>query len=89
MMWMLKSRSAAIWFLLVVVTVFSLESAVLSADRQIAATCVLVLAVFKARMIGIEFMELSTAPMPLRVAFEGWVVAVCAILLTLYWQTVP
>jgi hypothetical protein len=45
-----------------------------------------VLAFFKVRLIGLEFMELKTAPPALRVAFEVWVVGICALLLTLYWQ---
>ena len=86
MMWLFKSRSAAIWLLLVVVTLCSWESAAIAGNRHIAATCVLLLAFFKVRLIGLEFMELRTAPPALRVAFEVWVTGLCALLLTLYWQ---
>ncbi len=86
MTWLFKSRSAAIWLLLIVVTLFSWESAALSDKRDMVATGILVLAFFKVRMIGLEFMELRTAPLPLRIVFEVWVVGICAILLGLYWQ---
>jgi hypothetical protein len=39
----------------------------------------------KARLIGLEFMELRRAPLALRLAFELWVLVVCAGLLGLYW----
>jgi hypothetical protein len=89
MMWFFKTRSAAVWLLLVVVTLLSWESAVvISRNPHIAAICVLLLAFFKVRLIGLEFMELRTAPPWLRMAFEMWVVSICAVLLTLYWQAV-
>ena len=86
MIQLFKSRSAAVWLLLVVVTLCSWESAVMAGGQRIAATWVLLLAFFKVRLIGLEFMELRSAPLPLRIAFEVWVVGVCAVLLGLYWQ---
>ncbi len=86
MAWLFKSRIAAIWLLLVLVTLCSWESTSLSINPHVAATCVLLLALFKVRMIGLEFMELRTAPPPLRFGFEIWVVGIGAVLLWLYWQ---
>jgi Prokaryotic Cytochrome C oxidase subunit IV len=86
MTWLFKSRNAAVWLLLVVLTLFSWESSVMSGSRPVIATGVLLIAFFKVRIIGLEFMELRTAPLPLRIAFEVWIVGVCAVLLTLYWQ---
>jgi hypothetical protein len=53
----------------------------------IAATAILLLAFFKARIIGLEFMELRHAPLPLRIGLEIWVIAACATLLSLYWKS--
>jgi hypothetical protein len=89
MTWLLKTRSAAIWLLLVIVTLFSWESVVMEGNRKVAASVVLLLAFFKVRMIGIEFMELKIAPLPLRIAFEVWILGICAVLLTLVWQAPP
>jgi hypothetical protein len=86
MIGLFKSRSAAVWLLLVVVTFCSWESAVMADGQRIAATLVLLLAFFKVRLIGLEFMELRSSPLPLRIAFEVWTVGVCATLLGLYWQ---
>jgi hypothetical protein len=86
MVWLFRSRSAAVWLLLLVVTLCSWESAVMAGGRHIAATLVLLLAFFKVRLVGLEFMELRSAPPPLHIAFEVWVVGVCVMLLGLYWQ---
>jgi hypothetical protein len=87
MAWLFKSRNAAVWLVLVVVTFCSWESTVIAGGRHIAATAVLLLAFFKVRLIGLEFMELRLAPLPLRIAFEIWLLGTCAVLLGLYWQT--
>ncbi|MCY4426732.1 MAG: cytochrome C oxidase subunit IV family protein [Halieaceae bacterium] len=44
----------------------------------------LVLAFFKTRLVIMYFMEVLNAPLPLRGIFEGWVIVVCGILITLY-----
>ena len=43
------------------------------------------LAFFKVRLVIMHFMELRTAPLPLRAVFEAWVIIVCAVLVGLYW----
>jgi hypothetical protein len=47
MVWLFRSRSAAVWLLLAVVTFCSWESAVMAGGQRIAATLVLLLALFK------------------------------------------
>jgi hypothetical protein len=44
----------------------------------------LVIAFVKVRLVGLYFMELRTAPLRLRVLFEGWVVVTCCVLIGLY-----
>ena len=46
---------------------------------------VLVIAFIKVRFVGLEFMELRQAPLPLRLIFELWLILACATLLILYW----
>ncbi len=45
----------------------------------------LLIAFVKARLIGLEFMELRAAPRLLRLIFEAWTVVACTTLLALYW----
>lgn len=49
-------------------------------------TTVLILAVafVKVRFIGLYFMELRHAPVPLRLAFEGWCLAIGVLTILMY-----
>ena len=80
-----RVRIPAVWLLLVGATLVSWESARGGGEPRWASSAVLLISLLKARLIGLEFMELRTAPLPLRLAFEFWVLAVCAALLGLYW----
>jgi hypothetical protein len=51
-----------------------------------ATTAVIVISFVKVRYIMLDFMEVRTAPLGLRVALETWVVIVCAVLVFLYWS---
>ena len=44
----------------------------------------LVLAFFKVRLVIMHFMEVATAPTPLRLVFEIWVVVVCTSIIVSY-----
>ena len=50
-----------------------------------ATTAILILSFVKIRFVFLDFMELRTAPWPLRMAFEAWAVSVCVTLIGLYW----
>jgi caa(3)-type oxidase subunit IV len=80
-----RARVAVVWLVLVAATLLSWESARSSGDYRLASSVVLLIAFLKARLIGLEFMELRAAPLLLRLIFEAWTVAACASLLTLYW----
>ena len=67
-----------IWALLVAAT---LGSWTLGGGHGVALIAV---AFVKVRLVGLYFMELRAAPVALRVAFEGWVVAAAGILVGLY-----
>jgi hypothetical protein len=50
-----------------------------------SATIVLLLvAFFKVRLVMMHFMEVRGAPLPLRVACEGWVIVTCGAVLGCY-----
>ena len=78
-------RITAVWLLLVLATLFSWESAHVGNDHRLSSSIVLVIAFIKVRFVGLEFMELRHAPLPLRLIFELWVILACAALLILYW----
>jgi caa(3)-type oxidase subunit IV len=78
------ARVAVTWLVLLAATLLSWESAHSSGDYRLASTVVLLIAFLKARLIGLEFMELRAAPRVLRAIFEAWVVVACATLLALY-----
>jgi hypothetical protein len=81
-----RARILAVWLLLVAATLVSWETRGAS-DRWLAGSSVLLIALLKARIIGLEFMELRRAPLLLRLGFELWAVVVCAVLLVLYWRS--
>jgi hypothetical protein len=81
------TRITAVWLILVVATLVSWESARAGSDQGLATSAVLAIAFVKVRFIGLEFMELRTAPLPLRLAFELWLLVVCSVLLALYWRS--
>jgi heme/copper-type cytochrome/quinol oxidase subunit 4 len=83
---LLRTKVTVIWSLLVVAT---LTSFVLGTDhavssREVASVGILLVAFVKVRWVGLYFMELRTAPIPLRVLFECYCVAVCGLLVGLY-----
>lgn len=74
-----------VWLLLVVATLLSYVSwaeGALAPNRT--GSVILIIAFLKARLIGIRFMELHEAVLPLRFAFEAWAVIVCAVLLLMF-----
>lgn len=74
-----------VWLLLVAATLLSYMSwaeGALAPNRT--GSVVIVIAFLKARLIGIRFMELHEAALPLRLAFEAWAVLVCAVLLVMF-----
>ncbi|ALL79386.1 hypothetical protein AD006_29345 (plasmid) [Pseudonocardia sp. EC080610-09] len=74
----LRSRPVVVWGALLLATVVSWW---LGTDHgvegpfgsRITFGLVLLVAFVKIRLVGLDFMELRTAPRLLRLAFEGWV----------------
>ncbi|BBY60302.1 cytochrome C oxidase subunit IV family protein [Mycolicibacterium sarraceniae] len=84
MLALLRNRACASWLILVTAT---LASFALGADHgtgSLVVIGVLAIAAIKVRLVGLDFMELRHAPIPLRVAFEAYCVALWALLSGLY-----
>lgn len=83
----MRNRTSLVWALLVAMTSLSwaLGSHGLGASgQQTASVLVLVLALLKARLVGVHFMALRNAPTALRAAFETWCLLVGAMTITLF-----
>jgi hypothetical protein len=53
-------------------------------NPQAAGIAVIVIAFVKIRYVILDFMELRTAPLGMRIAAEAWSILVCAALVLLY-----
>lgn len=87
MLTLFRNRLTVIWALLVVATFVSFDGARFGTGdnaHAMATALIMVIAFLKVRYIGLEFMELRHAPLPLRLGFEFWSAAVCVAILALY-----
>lgn len=75
MMSLFATRKAALWLVLVALTIVSLElfEGIAGENRQIAVAAVIVIAFIKVRIVGLDYMEIRSAPLLLRILFEIWV----------------
>ena len=81
---LLRSSATLVWLFLVLATVASwaLGTDHGFVDNTTAASAiVLVVAFVKVRFVGLYFMELKDAPLPLRALLEVWCVVVCCLVL--------
>lgn len=81
---LLRSSATVVWLFLVAATVVSWALGTdhgFVEDTTAASTIVLVVAFVKVRFVGLYFMELKDAPLPLRALLEIWCLAVCALTL--------
>jgi hypothetical protein len=81
---LLKNRAGASWLVLVAATALSWAVGAEHGTGSMVAVVVLGIAAIKVRLVGLDFMELRHAPIPLRVAFECYCVAMWALLSGLY-----
>ena len=86
---LLRSPITGVWGLLIGMTLFSwyfgTDHGIASAEA--ASVVVLLIAFFKVRLVGLYFMELRHAPIPLRALFEGWCAVVCTTIVVLFLAT--
>ncbi len=81
---LLKNRAGASWLFLVALTVISWAVGAEHGTGSMVAVLVLGIAAIKVRLVGLDFMELRHAPLPLRIAFEAYCVGIWAVLSGLY-----
>ncbi|MGI9126345.1 MAG: cytochrome C oxidase subunit IV family protein [Mycobacterium sp.] len=85
---LIRSRATTVWAVLTLLTVVSWALGTghgLGGGNHVPASlAIFVVAVFKARLIGLYFMELRAATGYLRGIFEGWCVVLLGLLTGLY-----
>jgi hypothetical protein len=83
---LLKSRISMVWLVLIVATLTSLLLGTdhLVHETKLASVLVLLVAFIKVRFVGLYFMELRDAPMPLRLILEGYCLLVCIVLILMF-----
>ena len=76
----------AVWAVLVAATIVSwaVGGGHGAGGHEAATVAVLAVAFVKVHLVGLYFMELRSAPVPLRLLFEGWVVVTGSVLIGLY-----
>jgi hypothetical protein len=87
---LLRSHVTGIWLVLVLLTGFSwwlsspgnVQS---SSGPSLATASMFLVGFIKVRMVGMHFMELKQAPLPLRLLFEAWALIACVAIVGLYW----
>ncbi|MCX5085467.1 cytochrome C oxidase subunit IV family protein [Streptomyces sp. NBC_00401] len=85
---LLRTKATAIWAVLVALTTLSWMLGTTHGfgtdGHRRASVVILVVALFKARLVGLHFMDLRRAPTVLRALFEAWCAAVCAATISLF-----
>lgn len=81
---LLENRAGASWLFLVAATLLSWVVGADHGTGSAVAVLVLAIAAIKVRLVGLDFMELRHAPIPLRAAFEVYCVGIWALLSALY-----
>ncbi len=81
---LLRARSTYVWLALVAVTIVSWAVGAEHSVGSGVAVVVLALAVIKVRFVGLDFMELRTAPVVLRAVFEAYCIMLWMVLAGMY-----
>jgi caa(3)-type oxidase subunit IV len=85
------TKSSLVWLVLVVLTLIAwflgTNHGFNSDNHAPASIAIFVVAVFKLRLVGLYFMELREAPLPLRGLFEGYCVVLMMLLIGMYFLT--
>jgi hypothetical protein len=79
-----RGRAGLSWLVLIMATLISYALGADHGTGSVMVVVVLAIAAIKVRLVGLDFMELRSAPMPLRVAFEGYCLGLWALLSGLY-----
>lgn len=84
----MRERVTAVWVLLMAATCTStwlLSKGAVS--PAVAVVGIFLIAGVKVRFVMLDFMELRHAPVPVRVAFEAWIVLVTCVILGFWFAT--
>lgn len=81
---LLKNRAGLSWLVLVAATLLSWALGADHGTGSMVGVAVLGIAAIKVRLVGLDFMELRHAPIPLRAAFEAYCIGMWALLSGLY-----
>ena len=84
MLSLIPVRARLSWLILVVATCASWALGAEHGTGSVVVVAVLGIAAVKVRLVGLDFMELRHAPIPLRAVFEIYCVALWALLSGLY-----
>jgi len=79
-----RCRAGVSWLVLIAATLVSYALGADHGTGSVMAVVVLGIAAIKIRLVGLDFMELRSAPIPLRVAFEGYCLVLWGLLSGLY-----
>jgi hypothetical protein len=66
-----RGRAGASWVVLIVATLISYALGAVHGAGSVIVVVVLAIVAVKVRLVGLDFTELRSAPMVLRLAFEG------------------
>ncbi|GJF16563.1 hypothetical protein NGTWS0302_16040 [Mycolicibacterium cyprinidarum] len=81
---LLRNRAGLSWLFLVAATIASWAVGAEHGTGSMVAVVVLAIAAIKVRLVGLDFMELRHAPIPLRAAFECYCLGMWVLLCGLY-----
>ncbi|WP_123023545.1 cytochrome C oxidase subunit IV family protein [Mycolicibacterium stellerae] len=81
---LVRNRAGISWLILIAATVISWAVGAEHGTGSMVVLVVLAIAALKVRLVGLDFMELRHAPIPLRAAFEFYCFAIWAVLSGLY-----
>ncbi|HZZ51697.1 MAG TPA: cytochrome C oxidase subunit IV family protein [Pseudonocardia sp.] len=85
---LLRERVTIVWLFLIVATCTSTWLLSKNAfSPAVAVVGIFLIAAVKIRFVMLDFMELRTAPIPVRVAFEAWIVVVTLLILGFWFAT--
>jgi heme/copper-type cytochrome/quinol oxidase subunit 4 len=82
---LLRKPVSVVWIVLMALTCASTWGLSKDAFSPVVATVgIFLIAAFKVRLVMLHFMELRHAPVPLRIAFEAWIVVATGVILGFY-----
>jgi caa(3)-type oxidase subunit IV len=79
-----RGRAGVSWLVLIAATLVSYALGAEHGAGSVTVVVILGIAAIKVRLVGLDFMELRSAPMLLRAAFEGYCLVLWCVLSGLY-----